>query len=1763
MSLNEVGEITELTPAIFEAYIGQDWNKRKHRHVKFNAPPFNLESLYTQGSCVGILHSELNFSLLESLDVSNNSLISIDVICQDRGFLNLRVIKARRNHIADVHLDLPMLMELNLSYNNLSVIPKLTNVRNLEVLILGNNELSGPWNALSEVKQLKRLDMSYNNFSIKPSELEEGLGVLCRLNGLTNLKLKGNPFALIFDMYQVFCVQEMPSLSMLDDLPISPEIRAESSNYHISSLGNYDDSYKKKREEYEAQKSQQASLMYSGDLPLFDGILAELENAILDGTTAARVVHEVCQAATSLCNMDQEMVGGMFQCYDKVQNRTEAVENAIARFYECLDLLMERHDSCKQRIVQIFALLTAIHHEDLGTIAWQHLAQVMTSSPDHAAQVFDKLASIVIPNLERRKADDAGASIIIKGLAALPCEEGSELEEELQTLLGPLVPQMAEWFHPDDLNADILSLLALSTSNLESAKLAIELGTPDKVMASLENKQLVQQSRMRPMYLSLIRILRHTAAVGKDIVVHYAKNAAHTKLIQQLKSFLTDPLVMTPIDLVTASEIMEAITTIITADEDVLMESVENYKLLDMLVVAPKEHMTDPLVLGSSLKGILVVLEVEAMRDKYLKDLVEVQLQCLKPMLQYLGQKKYSEFYAKAMRHMPEEVDHEEGGGGRDKKVVVAPALPGLTNQAVHKAFVAIVQFIGWFAERMDNLVCNTVNEAMDASNREFVLLSLLDVPCDALRKAVMKCIRNVPFSQIQSEEIGQMVKFLGQATNLGAGETEEILSLLILELQEIMDDNETEAGRAMRQDHGANTIKQVFEILWLNSARKTYGNLAEEKEKTTLSRACVKFMRSASRFSELHKFLRTKDSEEHVRNVLVNEEQLHSPANRDICPERGWSGRSTEILLRCFMGVRCLNAKQKVAFRVMQRIADVLEGCSDRWDPELPTVHALAESEAEMWNAHRIKNKLRKISDDEWDDRSTQQKKFLAAQGISHILSYLTKSMVVEVEETGEEEENEAYNFMSQMAGEAHRHSAEKSISDQEKLGTEQIEELSIEDLLGLDDLGSDGDDEGEDMEPSNPSRKILMGSFQQYTPPARFEDCELFARKLPEFEVNEEFFLNDGTDSGFVNPSFIVASFLRQCYIMLRHPVVDHIRDDIVKFLRKEHVIRQCLSLVAVCGFLDCSVAAKYLCVLRCSLRLPDNDAEEAMESMLLFEIITQNVMTLCSPCLQALKQTQNRAMSKHEQVLCAEVAQLMDIIARNIAQIHFGAHVELQAFCVQQCAERFIPHGIITTVIHMILYDLQIDGGGNDAITTDFVRAAIERQAMRTSAASLLAQYILECPNMKYIVLEAFSHAVIFGKQTLRPSFMFGLLELLCQGDYVESITELLVNKYGRPEKVFKIYAVDVLVSGGTLNRKLIVSNYNVYIMNEPDPRSRCKICPPERFCPHEPRVEAMHPYKDISRLVRGFGPQLLTVGWVDSTGSEELQSFMCHSGHDRDRLLESLHELSACTVASDLSDRVKIFKDNVTGPACHAFVDTAGEQGPEPAQVLAFQCAKRVDKGGRVSLFVVTGESMFELALGTFAPFFSCVGGPLDGEESDDEVGPVVIDAEDLLANKHHGHKPAAKKPRTGGHHAPKAQSAKQKALRDRREKAKKAGDEALLKTVNSTLLGVQNDVPAEEQRRQLTERSIKYLLGQAPLLEAKWDKLKEMAFLPGDIPKVRLDIGGESVVVEFFDDGLREDWRCAMACALASPAASKPWGRTQVSADKVLGCGHGH
>lgn len=1747
---NESGEITNLPAAALEEGVAMDWQRRKHRHLSFASPIFNLESLEgvdERGEMMGLMHEEMHIRLLEGLDCSDNNLTEIECIQVENGFENLRSLKARRNQLTHFNGRLPQLLELNLAWNNLSNMPPTQHLKNLEILILAHNKIEGNWLAVKDNVRLKRFDIADNRFQMKPSELEEGLSCLSKLTGLIQLRLKDNPFTKFFSEYQIFCLQMLPSLTKLDDAPITGEVRMEAaaSAHKLYSLSRYDEIYQTRKKTYDAKVAGKPVPL--GFIPSIQDLNRQLEEVLRDPVGCLVLMDhflQLCGTVYLATPQEHETLFHEIRA-DKGEDKDQLIKEQVDSMMQNIQLLLERHDSVALLAVRSVAKLCAVSIGGIGDRCITMLGQLMQGGSEIQQDVLDAIEETVIPLLARRKLTDPTVVVIMKGLAHL--SKDARLLKPLGRAMTKLIKRLSGWLFDADLqhSSDLLSLLSVATKLHENVLIAQECKIPEHVVVMLDNRQLVQNESYRGMYMDLLIIAKNCASLGKEVVEAYANTGLHIKLIAQLKGFIQDDLGrMTPIELKTCSYLIDALTEMWKFSPDVLKESLLSYKVYGSIMRAPKAHTADPMLLASSLRAIHAILKDVEMRTEYIRDIVE-DLDKMRPLLPYLGNKKYDQCFNLAERH-------RKDYNPRTYVERPAPALAALSNVLVHEAFVAIIELIEFFTAEEEEPLCKIVSENLNQQGRETALFTLLDVPSDDVKCAVMSCIEKVNLAELDSEEIGFLIKLMNDSKNIGAGKTEELLNKVIGQLERLVKDNESPAGQAFMSDHSEVAIHEVFDVLTRNEERQTYGSQSEEEEKTILSLGCVSFLRTCGRRLELRRFLRNPKARDHMTEILKNEDDLHTPLNPDIIIDRSITGSSVETLLRSFGGIDRLNANRRVAFRVTQRVADILEGRSDLLDgTEDLNSSTFAKREAMMLDDVKSKKHLKYLDDDEWDERKVQQASFTAASGFDLLLTYLDGAFVSASESDGQAAanravEDEALKFQYEMEGKAAQIVAEMDRKDQEARDKDEPSILTLDELDdGPKSSGGGG---------GGTSRQMLMGAMQTLHSAPPHHTVSLFLPSNPEFFINEDLFADER--KGWVRPAFIVAAVLRCAHVMLVRPVAEVFRHEMIEYLKDADTVRKILMLMPHTGYLNCNVAAKFLRVMSRVLTLPPDVTSESIHTLLLFDMLSTFIKQLCVPALQVMKQTSERSLNVQEQVLCTEMARCVEIIGRNIPYIIFSAErQEPQELCVMKCLERFISITVVSTITQMILYDLQVDSGGSGggAINADFAKGSMARKGMREMCSRVLAQHLQRCPPMKYAVLEAFAQAVVFGKQAIRASYMYELLAMLNQGQYAVGVETMLqeVNNRDRnnPERVLRLFECEICQTGSSEFRTLIVSNLSLYIMDKPKSTMHCGVCPPERFCPHAPTLSAPCSYLDICRLVKGYGSQHLIIGWIDPSGGERFQHVICHRTRDRDILVEMMHSLTAQGKGTELNDRAALASDSLSRAVIQEAI------GNDP--IFAYTYALRADQGDRLSLFVLTSANFYE-----FQVNFDNYGYDPDMPEADadDEIGPQMEDsAIELALDEMFGAVDNTLRESSKGNDdddeltvgrkkKSQALASKLRGIRDRRNTAMEKGDNERLDTVGKGAFGDLGMSLAEKREALMKKVKGSYL---TPVVEQPVGSITMIGFMPGDDPVLRLDVGGK-VMIRFFDDLAREDWRRALACALNQVEGGTPYERAYAS-----------
>jgi hypothetical protein len=501
------------------------------------------------------------------------------------------------------------------------------------------------------------------------------------------------------------------------------------------------------------------------------------------------------------------------------------------------------------------------------------------------------------------------------------------------------------------------------------------------------------------------------------------------------------------------------------AQSDALLrDCCDAYHVLEIYLDVVKQHVMDPLMLTEGIRGLILALGDESLRTKYLPRVIE-DLSKTSPLLQYLEErKKFQDLYRQAGYHrgeIEEDTDIQE---------IRIPPFKNLTCQYTIEAFHAIIELFEYFMTTPDEPLCEVVNEALNGSQREMVLLQLLEIPDDGLRIAVMRCISKVPLGQIENDEMNLLVKMLSDTRNIAAGENERILSDVVHQLIRLAQDGPNlpdSTGHTFRTRHAKMAIKEAFEILLRNSTRITYGNDEEEDQKLMLSLACVDFLVVASGIPDLRASLRNEDTLRGFQDIVKNEDKLHSHYKEDLNLEQTWLGRELDNLITCVNDSQ-LSSSGKVRFRLLARIADVL-GAEGEPEGRGYGVLKVAEMEARMWNELRLAGNEDLLDDESKEDRVGQVKNFVDADGIMILLKSMVNVTSQELEKKYEKRYEEAQEGLSRIIQEVKK--KESELLEAEAAKQAQDEPPQINPL--------EEDEDGNTLE-EIPARDVLMYTIQ-----------------------------------------------------------------------------------------------------------------------------------------------------------------------------------------------------------------------------------------------------------------------------------------------------------------------------------------------------------------------------------------------------------------------------------------------------------------------------------------------------------------------------------------------------------------------------------------------------------------------------------------------------------------------------------------------------------
>eukprot|EP00931_Biecheleriopsis_adriatica_P040597 TRINITY_DN23265_c0_g1_i1.p1 TRINITY_DN23265_c0_g1~~TRINITY_DN23265_c0_g1_i1.p1 ORF type:complete len:1929 (+),score=360.45 TRINITY_DN23265_c0_g1_i1:747-5789(+) len=318
-----------------------------------------------------------------------------------------------------------------------------------------------------------------------------------------------------------------------------------------------------------------------------------------------------------------------------------------------------------------------------------------------------------------------------------------------------------------------------------------------------------------------------------------------------------------------------------------------------------------------------------------------------------------------------------------DKAAMGKSQMHTLTEPVMHDILEHCLLIADLMLETTDEPMFSHLEQILDR-DRNSMVFNLIVVPSPKVKKAAIEFYASSS-SEASSLEVRELIALLDVKKEELATAL-PYLGKLVQRLVALLSGN----NNYLRVEWAETSVDGVVSTLWRFSKFVPLHD-SERALKLEVLKDCVDFILKGGTIIEWrkNKFWRKKQVSHTLGAVL----QAESPDWEvpSICVERTWAGRSVEMLLLSLTGPGRLDPFGKVAFRVISRIADIVQGQSDKADASFEgLLEVLSSEEAKPWDVESIKRKCAEMNSIEEDDWRAQQEIFCSSKGPERILLFL-----------------------------------------------------------------------------------------------------------------------------------------------------------------------------------------------------------------------------------------------------------------------------------------------------------------------------------------------------------------------------------------------------------------------------------------------------------------------------------------------------------------------------------------------------------------------------------------------------------------------------------------------------------------------------------------------------------------------------------------------------------------------------------------------------
>ncbi len=1067
----------------------------------------------------------------------------------------------------------------------------------------------------------------------------------------------------------------------------------------------------------------------------------------------------------------------------------------IEEFMQTLVLLIERQPAASSKVLRLMVLCLSLENEGLSDRALEQLLDFLEAGGSYSELVVGTLMSTLIPQLTDAKIPEHSRDLLLNALHQL-AEDGEGVKEGMR----PLAPTLAQWLGHASPSESVLSVIASACRDTKTVLELREERLAKRVISLVQSREARKWPRSRR--IQLLRIAEWSARNDERTSHEYSKANVHTELLQELSGAVSTPGQFNDAK---SDWVTQLVATLdgLNLHSKATRETTTKAGFVDRLlrVVAGQLNIRAPL-LTACLNALVESLNHA---DVLLAKKITYGLGGVVPLMQYISGRKYEQL--------------AEQCGEEDENGVVPLKL--LRNRQMMDAISAVCCVVRCYCVRAnegDSDAMDTCNK-LDAAGREQVLFKAFEVPDDDLRVVVMECLLEVPVSNLQAEEVQNIVAIIANCDNLTVGRTEQIIGYAFQILRKLVVDD-GEEGIHFRRFHAA-TIHMALDIIVRNSGRDTRENRVESEEKTVLSTACVDFLRAASfEWAEAIELMQTRNAVEAMMTFMKNEE-MYGREDMPVWVERTAVGSSVQALLQCLPQLRI---EGSIVGRLMTRMAEVLEGRHTDEEIADTNVQQLRDFAAAGETSEQQKRRI------------AQHSLFVQVDGPGELLRYLM--MHIQISPTD-------YAPSGAGARILHWASARQREVDAQMMGlNEHAMELPDIKLEGYEYLFT------EELH--------------------RLQDVETAAEgAAAEKKIDAE--LDTATGEGVA-----VAAAFRVLLALLRYGTTNT-KSAVLQQLRDRELLRSMICLASEITserWYPDNVGTNLLLIMQDLCLLPLSHLHEEVDMVELYDMIalvTQSCLKLLEPKMQAvianaqIQNAQPRPMSAAEELLLYNVAQTYRVVCETVITMQLAEDDEVRHAAHELALQCLLPVPQMRVLIKFLYYDTVLSYES----WLKSKEAQEEAEAARAKTAHvitlLLAEHLSANEDTRWELLEVFARYEIAGKLALRPSFVQTLLQLVQHRLYERALEPHLAKRKIFPEPERVLVASWVRLEPLNKRRLLIVTNRAWYMLKMPTGK-RCTACDAHKFCPAGPTLVQRFAFRDVHQLTLGYGPgQRACIAW----------------------------------------------------------------------------------------------------------------------------------------------------------------------------------------------------------------------------------------------------------------------------------------------------------